>query len=153
MASALLYARPPVSDAAHPVAPKPWDPARDFARLQARPELRLPGARVAGALLSAYRGNRLLNAALGDRGRVLIGLMVLYLEAHPLPGTSARGATLSAVQALCRETGMCSAGRAASVLAAMRFGGYVRPERNPNDQPGCGCPINPVLSYRVAEKL
>src|SRR4051812_46531349 len=108
MASALLSARPPVMDASRSAAPGPWDPAHDFAVLQTRPELRLAVAAFAESLISAYRGNRLLNAVLGDRGRVLIGLMVLYLEAHPVPGASARGATLSAVQALCRKTGMCS---------------------------------------------
>src|SRR4051794_35455310 len=103
MANALLFDRPPVLEATGVDSPERWDPAAELALLRLQPGLRLAVATFAAALISAYRGDRLLNAVLGDRGRVLIGLMVLYLEAHPLSGTTARGATLSTVQALCRQ--------------------------------------------------
>jgi hypothetical protein len=114
-------------------APSAWISAAEFAALRAHPGL--PGAVAAFAafLIDVYDGNVLLNKLLCDRGRVLVGLFVLYLEVLPLPGTDKRGATLSAVQALCRRTRLCSPGRAASVLAAMRFGGYVTLRTDPND--------------------
>jgi len=87
----------------------------------------------ASSLIALYDGNLLLNTVLGDRGRVLVGLFVLYLDAHPFPGTNERGATLSAVQRLCRQGRLCSAGRAASILAAMRFGGYLESRPDPED--------------------
>ena len=110
-----------------------WIAAADFAEVRARP--RLPGAvaAFAASLIDLYKGNILLNALLCDRGRVLLGLFLLYLDVLPLPGSSQRGATLGAVQALCRRTGLCSAGRAASILAAMRFGGYIAPQTDPGD--------------------
>ena len=87
----------------------------------------------ASALIARYEGNLLLNTVLGDRGRVLVGLFVLYLDAHPFPGANERGATLSTVQRLCRQARLCSAGRAASILAALRFGGYVESRPDPED--------------------
>lgn len=114
--------------------PSRWVSAAEFARLRVHPKL--PGAVAAftAALIETYQGNILLNAVLCDRGRVMIGLFVLYLDVLPLPGTGARGATLGAVQALCLRTGVCSAGRANSMLAAIRFGGFIVPQRDPLDQ-------------------
>lgn len=114
-------------------APSRWISAAEFAALRARPAMPKAAARFAASLIEAYSGNALLNMLLSDRGRVVVGLFVLYLDVLPLPGTHERGATLSAVQELCRRTGLCSAGRAASVLAAMRFGGYIRAMADPED--------------------
>lgn len=113
--------------------PSPWVSAAEFAALRGHRELPGAVAAFATSLIDLYEGNTLLNALLCDRGRVLVGFFVLYLDVLPLPGTAARGATLGAVQALCRQTRLCSAGRAASVLAAMRFGGYVVPEQDSRD--------------------
>lgn len=114
-------------------APSAWVSATDFAAIRAHPAL--PGAvvRFAKSLIDIYEGNALLNTLLCDRGRVLVGLFLLYLEVLPLPGTNELGATLSAVQALCRRTQLCSPGRTASVLAAMRYGGYIVPRTDPAD--------------------
>ena len=114
-------------------APSAWVSAPDFAAVRAHPALMGAVAEFARSLIDTYEGNALLNTVLCDRGRVLVGFFLLYLEVLPLPGTSVPGATLSTVQALCRLTRLCSPGRTASVLAAMRFGGYIVPRTDPAD--------------------
>ena len=114
-------------------APSAWVSAPDFAAVRAHPALVGAVAEFARSLIDIYEGNALLNILLCDRGRVLIGFFLLYLDVLPLPGTSVFGATLSTVQALCRRTQLCSPGRTASVLAAMRFGGYIVPRSDPAD--------------------
>ncbi|HYZ63950.1 MAG TPA: hypothetical protein VE650_16000, partial [Acetobacteraceae bacterium] len=114
-------------------APSAWVSQAEFDELRAHPALPGAVASFAASTIDAYSGNALLNMLLSDRGRVLIGLFVLYLDALPLPGSHTRGATLHAVQELCRRTDLCSPGRAASVLAAMRFGGYIVPQTDPED--------------------
>ena len=115
-------------------APSAWVSAAEYETLRAHPALPGAVADFTAALIETYAGNALLNALLCDRGRILVGLYVLYLDVLPLPGTRDVGATLGAVQALCRQTGICSPGRAASVLAAMRFGGYVVTRTDPADR-------------------
>ena len=80
--------------------------------------------RLVEELTAGYVGNRLMNQVLSDRGRAMLGLLISYLDAQSssLPG---RGATLGSVQATCRFTKLCSPGRAAAMVAAMRFAGYV----------------------------
>ena len=104
-------------------APSAWVSAAEFAALRAHPALAGAVAEFAASLIDAYEGNTLLNTLLCDRGRVLVGFCVLYLEVLPLPGTHEVGATLSAIQALCRQNQICSPGRAAS-------DGRARPERD-----------------------
>jgi hypothetical protein len=118
--------------------PSVWISASQYAELRAQPALPRAAAEFAASLIDTYQGNTLLNALLCDRGRVMLGLYVLYLEALPFPGNEERGgeavgATLGTVQSLCRETGLCSVGRVASVLAAMRFGGYIAVRTDPLD--------------------
>ena len=114
-------------------APSAWISAPDFAAVRAHPALVGAVAEFARSLIDIYEGNALLNTLLCDRGRVLVGFFLLYLEVLPLPGTSVPGATLSTVQALCRRTQLCSPGRTASILAAMRSGGYIVPRTDPAD--------------------
>ena len=114
-------------------APSVWVSAADFAAIRAHPALTGAVAEFARSLIDIYEGNALLNTLLCDRGRVLIGFFLLYFEVLPSPGTNELGATLSAVQALCRRIQLCSPGRTASVLAVMRFGGYIVPRTDPAD--------------------
>jgi hypothetical protein len=114
-------------------APSAWVSEAEFQRLRAHPAFPGTVATFASSLIDTYSGSALLNLLMADRGRLLIGLFVLYLDVLPLPGSDRRGATLHAVQELCRRTGLCSPGRAASVLAAMRFGRYIVPRTDPED--------------------
>ena len=113
--------------------PSAWVSTAHFAATRAHPELSRSVASFAASMIDIYSGHALLNKVLCDRGRILVGLFVLYLDVLPLPGTQECGASLSAVQTLCSRTGVCSRGRAASVLAALRFGGYIAPRADPKD--------------------
>ena len=110
-----------------------WVSALDFAAVRAHLALSGAVAKFAGSLIDIDEGNALLNTLLCDRGRVLVGFLLLYLEVLSLPGTSVPGTTLSTVQARRRRTQLCSPGRTASILAAMRFGGYIVPRTDPVD--------------------
>lgn len=74
-----------------------------------------------------FRGSRLLNLIVGDRGRVAIGWMALYLDAEREPGDPGTGLTVNRFKALCASTELCSPGRAAAMLGVMRFAGYLEP--------------------------
>src|SRR5438477_12980641 len=78
--------------------------AEAVAALRAHP--RFPDAFRASieGLVAVYRRNRLVGQVLNDRGRVIFGILALYL--HYAPDTG--GLTASAMKALCVETGLCS---------------------------------------------
>ena len=116
------------------MSPPPALPVEKYAFLRSHPGLPEAVAEFAAWLIRNYTGNALLNMLLCDRGRVLVGLFVSYLDVLPMPGGTSTGATLGSVQKLCRQTGLCSSGRAASLLAAMRFGGYVASANDPDDR-------------------
>lgn len=95
------------------------------AALAAHPAFRPAMERLVGEISALYSGNRLLNRLLSDRGRNMLGLLVLYLDA--LPPAEGGGLTTARIVALCTSTGLCSRGRAKAMLALMRWGGYVAP--------------------------
>lgn len=98
---------------------------RAQAAIAAHPAFRPAVARLAGEMSALYSGNRLLNRLLSDRGRNMLGLLVLYLDA--LPPAEGGGLTAARLVSLCTSTGLCSRGRAKALLALMRWGGYVAP--------------------------
>lgn len=93
------------------------------AALAAHPAFRPAVARLVGEISALYSGNRLLNRLLSDRGRNMLGLLVLYLDA--VPPAEGGGLTAARIVALCTATGVCSRGRAKAMLALMRWGGYL----------------------------
>ncbi len=105
-------------------APAGWLSEAMVTALCRHPQFPTSVCRLVEELTVGYVGNRLMNQVLSDRGRVMLGLLVSYLDAQSssLAGT---GATLGSVQAMCRITDLCSPGRAAAMIAAMRFAGYV----------------------------
>ena len=115
-------------------APSPWVSEADYLAVRSHPALPQAVTDFAGWLIETYTNSALLNLLLSDRGRILLGFYVLYLDVLPLPGRQEPGATLSALQSLCRSTELCSPGRAASMIAIMRFRGYVTKGLDPNDQ-------------------
>lgn len=86
-------------------------------------------AKAVKTLVDAYDGNRLLNRILNDRERSVFALMALYL--HSTPDAAGRGLTAGRIIELCRETGLCSRGRAKAMLVLMRWGGYLAPCPDP----------------------
>jgi DNA-binding MarR family transcriptional regulator len=94
--------------------------AEEIASFRAHP--RFPEAFTAsiGDLVAFHRNNRVVSQVLNDRGRVVFGVLALYL--HFSKDTDF---TPSAMKALCSETGLCSPGRATAMLSLMRFAGYI----------------------------
>ena len=106
--------------------------AEDMARIaliRAHPRFAEAMAKTAKGLVDAYDGNRLLNRILNDRERSVFALMALYLHANP--DSAGRGLTAGRIIELCRETGLCSRGRAKAMLVLMRWGGYLEPCTEP----------------------
>lgn len=104
------------------------DAAR-IAMIRTHPAFPQAMAQAARNLVSAYDGNRLLNRILNDRERSVFALMALYL--HATPDAAGRGLTAGRIIDLCRETGLCSRGRAKAMLVLMRWAGYVEPSNDP----------------------
>ncbi len=74
-----------------------------------------------------YRGNRILNYVGYDRGRLVVGLLALYLHVSRHPGDPTSGLTAHALKSLCVEQDLCSPGRARAMLSVLRLFGYVAP--------------------------
>ena len=74
-----------------------------------------------------YRGNRILNYVGYDRGRLVVGLLALYLHVSRRPDDPTSGLTVHALQSLCVEQDVCSPGRARAMLSVLRLFGYVVP--------------------------
>lgn len=73
-------------------------------------------------IIGLYRDSRLLNLVVNDQGRVVIGWFAIYLHL-----SGGEGLTQSRIIALCRDHGVCSAGRAAAIVGLMRATGYLAP--------------------------
>lgn len=96
-----------------------------IARLRADPRFPEVALLVASAITDSYRGSRILNRLLNDRGRFILGLLILNMHLEP-PGEDARsGLTATRLKAEAVELGICSANRAGAVLAAFRLLGLV----------------------------
>ncbi len=98
-----------------------------LARVRAHPGFPDAMAKATRHLVAAYDGNRLLNRLLNDRERSVFALMALYL--HITPDSTGAGLTAGRIIALCRETGLCSRGRAKAMLVLMRWAGFVADSR------------------------
>jgi hypothetical protein len=81
-----------------------------------------------------YRGNRVLNYLVSDRGRLIVGMLAFYLHVSRKPADPNSGLTAHRLKALCAEQDICSAGRAGALLSLMRLFGYVVPAADPADR-------------------
>lgn len=101
-----------------------------------RADPRLPEAirRFASGMIAIYRGNRLLNALINDRGRMAIGYFALYLHDGGAPDGRGRGFGVGQLKAICAASGMASPGRTGAMLALMRMSGYIASARAPDDR-------------------
>jgi hypothetical protein len=93
--------------------------------LRAHPAFAQTARNVATGLVEHYKGNRLLNTIVNDRGRVLVGYFALYLHFFGLPGERSPGLTVSRMKKLCSDLGICSPGRAETMLILMRMFGQL----------------------------
>lgn len=89
----------------------------------AHPSLREAIKFTSHSLQGMYRGNRLLNRIMNDRGRIVFGLLCLYLSATP--DGNGVGLTVTRIVDLCETTGVCSRGRAKAMLTLMQWAGYL----------------------------
>jgi hypothetical protein len=79
--------------------------------------------------VALYRGNRILNYVGYDRGRLIIGILALYLHVGRRADDPGSGLTAQRLKALCVEQDVCSAGRARAMLSLLQLFGYL--ERAP----------------------
>jgi hypothetical protein len=108
--------------------------AAAIAELRANP--RFPDAirALATGMLSLFRGNRLLNLLVNDRGRMLIGWLALYLHEGGAPDGRGSGFGVGQLKALCAAAGLASPGRTAAMLALMRMSGHIASASAPEDR-------------------
>jgi hypothetical protein len=72
-----------------------------------------------------YRGNRILNYVGYDRGRLIVGILALYLHVTRRDDDPGSGLTGQRLKALCVEQDVCSAGRARAMLSLLQLFGYL----------------------------
>jgi hypothetical protein len=95
--------------------------AEAIAELRTHPRFKEAFGSAIADLVAFHRGSRIVGQVLNDRGRVVFGVLALYLHFS----RDAGGFTASRMKALCYETGLCSPGRATALLSLMRFAGYI----------------------------
>src|SRR5258706_1835755 len=74
--------------------------------------------------VALYRGNRILNYVGYDRGRLIVGILALYLHVGRRDDDPGSGLTAQRLKALCVEQDVCSAGRARAMLSLLQPFGY-----------------------------
>jgi hypothetical protein len=111
--------------------PTPHFEAREIEAVRADPAFPAALRASAAMIVGLYKGNRVLNAIVNDRGRVTISALALHLHFTTDPADPRSGLTPARVKAIAAGEGFCSPGRAAAVLALMRWGGYLAPTANP----------------------
>lgn len=104
------------------------------AALVARPRFPEAVRSTAMTFVELYRGNRLLNTLLNDRGRLVISYFALYLHHSYRAEDPLSGLTVSRVKEFCAEQKLCSAGRAEAILMVMRLFGYLEQAPASNDR-------------------
>ena len=97
------------------------------AALRHHPRLAEAIRRSARLVIDLYRGNRLVNLISNDRGRFVLACLALYLHSGRRLGDPASGLTATRLKELCADQGVCSTGRAAAMIAMMRWAGYLEP--------------------------
>src|SRR5688500_12079262 len=101
-----------------------WSAAA-VATLRQHPQFVQAAHQFAQCLLSLYRGNRLVNQLTNDRGRALLGFLILNLHFSRRPDDPQSGLTAGRVVDFCVEHKICSRGRAKALLMFMRVAGYL----------------------------
>jgi hypothetical protein len=98
--------------------------AAELTRLQAHPQFAAAVVMATAGMADLYQGNRILNSLINDRARLLFGMLALDLH-YSGQADGDIGFTVTQAQENCVAHGICSAGRAAAMIALMRFGGYI----------------------------
>jgi CRP-like cAMP-binding protein len=108
--------------------------AAAVAELRAHPRFPAAMRTLASGMLALYRGNRLLNLLVNDRGRMVIGYLALYLHEGGVPDGRGKGFGVGQLKGLCAAAGLASPGRTSALLALMRMSGYIASASAPEDR-------------------
>ena len=106
----------------------------DVAEWRAHPRFAEAVRQAAVMGLKQYRGNRLLNTLVSDRGRSAIGLLAAYLHQQRQPDDPRSGLTLSRLKAICADQNIGSPGRIEAVVVLMRLFGLLHQVRSADDR-------------------
>ena len=114
----------------------PGGPVSAAALAELRADPRFPKAMraIMSGMTALYRGNRLLNMLINDRGRMVIGQLALYLNEGGAPDGRGRGFGVGQLKAACAAAGLASPGRTGAMLALMRMSGYIASASSPDDK-------------------
>jgi hypothetical protein len=93
--------------------------------VRAHPAFPEAARKLATGFVDLYQGNRLLNTIVNDRGRMLVGYFAVYLHFFGSPGDPTPGLTVSRIKKVCSDLGICSPGRAETMLILMRMFGHL----------------------------
>src|SRR5579883_3134707 len=96
--------------------------ANEAAAFAADEKMPLAIRALVDGMLELYQRRPVLNRVMNDRGRLVVSYIALYLH-H-----SDAGLTTNRFKQVCSQAGITSPGRAAAILALMRFAGLVTPE-------------------------
>jgi hypothetical protein len=89
---------------------------------------------VAGGVVAQYRGNRITNMVMTDRGRFLIGVFAVHFHHASRPDDPLSGLTIARMRRVCAEQGICSPGRTEAMMMMMRVFGYLAAAPNERDR-------------------
>jgi hypothetical protein len=123
--------------------------AEAIAALAAHPAMPEALRSLLAGLTDVFERRRLLGLFAGDRVRLLVAYLALYLDALHDPSDSRSGLTAERYKALCASTGLCSAWHAAVMLRLMRFAGYLTPSRVGR---GARRRLVPTEKFRAAQR-
>ncbi len=99
----------------------------DITALKAHPRFAEACRQAALDGIRLYRGNRLFNTLLNDRGRSAVSLLALYLHRQWQPDDPRSGLTISRLKALCADQNIGSPGRIEAIVMLMRVFGLLKP--------------------------
>ncbi len=95
-----------------------------IASLQGHPGFEAAMLAAATAIIDLYRDNWVLNRLVNDRGRFILGLMIISLH---FAADHDEGFTPAQLQETAGAAGVCSPGRITAFLASLRLLGLLRP--------------------------
>lgn len=89
---------------------------------------------MAEGTVRLFKGNRLANAIVTDRGRFLMTVFAVHLHHTRRPGDPRSGLTLARLRELVSTQNICSPGRVVAMTTLMRVFGYLTPTPEPEDR-------------------
>ena len=111
-----------------------WAAPEAVAALRAQPHFAESMRASAAGMLAMYRGGRLVNWLIDDRGQLLFSYYALYLHFTREAGDPTSGLTPTRLKSICTERGICSAGRVTAMLHLLRWAGFITPDTNIADR-------------------